>query len=106
MQAAKTDPPYLLGPPTLGWLSACLGEIARATKPGSLARVACPALVLSGGRDSLIPLTAQRHVAAVLGADHLVLPEAGHEILQEVNTVRDRALEAIIGFFDEYAKPA
>ncbi|AMM83445.1 alpha/beta hydrolase [Martelella sp. AD-3] len=99
--AAKTDPPYLLGPVTFGWLSACLGAIRRLTRPKALAAIGCPSLVLSAGRDALIPAGSQAQLAAMLGARHLVLPSSGHEILQEVDAVRRPALDAILGFFDE-----
>ncbi|WP_187326920.1 alpha/beta fold hydrolase [Martelella lutilitoris] len=99
--AAETDPPYLLGPVTFGWLSACLGAIRRLTRPKALAVIDCPSLVLSAGRDALIPANSQARLAARLGARHLVLPSSGHEILQEVDSVRRPALEAILGFFDE-----
>ncbi len=99
--AAETDPPYLLGPVTFGWLSACLGAIRQTTRPKALAAIDCPSLVLSAGRDALIPAEPQARLTARLGARHLVLPSSGHEILQEVDAVRRPALEAILGFFDE-----
>ncbi|MBB4121991.1 alpha/beta fold hydrolase [Martelella radicis] len=99
--AAKTDPPYLLGPVTFGWLSACLGAISRLTRPKALAAIDCPSLVLSAGRDALIPAKQQARVARRLGARHLVLEPSGHEILQETDAVRRPALDAILRFFEE-----
>ncbi|MET3598524.1 alpha/beta hydrolase [Martelella mangrovi] len=103
LQAARHDPPYLLGPVSYGWLSACIGEIKRMTKPERLASISCPVLVLSGGRDSVIPADAQARLAERLGAHHVVLPESGHEIFQEADATRDRALEATIGFLDTHS---
>ena len=59
LAAAETDPPYLLGSVSFGWLSACLSEISRITKPKALAAITCPVFVLSAGRDSIIPETAK-----------------------------------------------
>ncbi|TCT31095.1 alpha/beta fold hydrolase [Martelella mediterranea] len=100
---AKDDPPYLLGTPTFGWLRACLNETARLRKPLSLKQVKMPVLLIAPGHDVLVPFSEQVATGCRLNARILALSGAGHDILQERDEMRDRAVAAILMFLDAQA---
>ncbi|WP_181409805.1 alpha/beta fold hydrolase [Martelella alba] len=101
MEAARGTN-YLLGAPTFGWVAEALGQIARITRPHALARIDLPVLLLSAGRDTIIKPATQRRIAGQLKTCKLVeIPGAGHEILQETDPLRDKAMAAIIDFLGE-----
>ena len=96
------DPALRLGPPSWGWLaSAFAGTRALAADP-RLERLATPVLMLVAAADGLVDPRAARRVAARLPRGELALfgRESGHEILREVDAVRNRALAAIDAFLD------
>jgi len=55
--------------------AAAVWEAARGAREGAIGAV--PAVVVSGGRDPLLPAPAAAALAATLHADHVVLPDAG-----------------------------
>ncbi|WP_052699653.1 alpha/beta fold hydrolase [Martelella endophytica] len=104
MKAAKSDPPYLLGSPTYGWLAECLAAAKRVRQKEALSRVGLPTLVLSAGSDGVIPAAPQKKVAEGLGARHVVVPGSRHDLLQERDAMRDAAMAEILSFL-ETVKP-
>ncbi|MGH7342801.1 MAG: hypothetical protein ACREKH_20140, partial [Candidatus Rokuibacteriota bacterium] len=56
-------------------VAAAVWETARGVPDGLVSTV--PTMVVSGGRDALLPPPEAAALAATLGADHVVLPEAG-----------------------------
>lgn len=56
-------------------------------------RVVCPALVIHGSRDRIIPVEQGREVAAALRADWLEVPSAGHNDLLGNNMVWRRLFD-------------
>lgn len=93
--------PFLeMGPASWGWMRASVESSAKLW--GMVARVAVPVLVLSTRADRLVSHRAAAKAAGMMPRGELVMfgPEARHEILREVDAVRDRALGAIDGFID------
>ncbi|WP_176082857.1 alpha/beta hydrolase [Martelella sp. HB161492] len=101
MEAARGTN-YILGAPTFGWVAEALGQIARITRPHALSRIELPVLLLSAGRDTIIPPATQRRIARQIKTCRLVeIPGAGHEILQERDPLRAKAITAIVDFLGE-----
>lgn len=96
--AGPADLSYLLGAPSFGWLSQCLGEIGRLRRSENLRSVRPPVLMLIAGEDSLIPATAQHDIARSLKAEIAFLPQSAHDILQERDEIRTVAMDRIISF--------
>ena len=96
-------PGYLLGSPTWGWLNAAYRSIARLT-PDRLRQVQSPILLLGTNRDRLVSAAAIRWASRLLPhAELFMYPDAGHELLREIDAVRLDALARIDAFLDEHA---
>jgi lysophospholipase len=69
---------------------------------GLLEAVDVPVLLLAASADALVSSRAIRRAAARLPRAEVVTfgPEAHHEVLREIDEVRDRALAAIDDFLD------
>lgn len=64
----------------------------------SLARIACPTLVLCGGQDMLTPLDRHEEMAAAIpGASLVVIPDCGHLATLEAPQAVNAALVAWLG---------
>ncbi|MEO0058261.1 MAG: hypothetical protein RIT17_1737, partial [Pseudomonadota bacterium] len=76
--------------------------------PGALEAVTVPVLILSTSSDKLVSHPANLRAARRLPKGEMVAfgTEAHHEILREVDAVRDRAMAAIAEFLDRVAPPA
>jgi len=62
----------------------------------SAAKIACPALLISGARDLMTPARAAKSIAeALAGSKSLVIPGTGHDLMQEQP---DAVLDALIAF--------
>jgi lysophospholipase len=97
-------PGFSLGPPSWGWLSAAYRSIATLT-PQTLRSIELPVLLLGTERDRLVSPSAIRWAAELLPKSELTMfPDAGHEILREVDPIRLKALERIDIFLDEHAR--
>ena len=96
-------PELVMGPGSWGWLERAYASMRRLAAPGVLERVAVPVLILATTEDRLVSYRAIAAAAARLPDARLVTfgSEAAHEILREVDPVRNRALEAIDRFLDE-----
>ncbi len=102
----RVDMPELAsGAPTWGWLSAAYAAMASLEASSALAEMAVPLLILAAGADRLVSIDAIRAIVARLpdARLHVYGPEVAHEILREVDAVRDDALARIDAFFDERA---
>ncbi|RVQ66611.1 alpha/beta hydrolase [Croceicoccus ponticola] len=101
-------PELVMGPASWGWLEQALASMRRIMAPDSLARVRTPILIIASRADRLVSPRAIRKAAALLPDAQLVEfgPESAHEILREVDPVRDRALAAIRDFLDQRAPRA
>ena len=93
-----------LGPPSWGWLRAALASNAALDRPGTLEQVRVPILLLAAANDRLVSGAAIARAAARLPDARLeTFPEGAHELLREVDPIRDRALGLIDAFFDARA---
>ncbi len=96
----KAAPHLLLGSPTIGWLNAALKSLAMINRPDYFARIKIPVLIFAAGNDVIIPSRAVEDYAARLKTGTgILLPEAKHEILQEIDTIRTRFWAAFDAYF-------
>ncbi len=95
-------PELVLGPPSLHWLASAQASCDWIDDAGRPESVACPTFVLGTDADALVSPRAIREIAARLPYGQLLMMgrEAAHEILREVDTVRDRAIGAIDTFLE------
>lgn len=96
----EARPGLAMGPASWGWVAQALASIAALEKPGVLEGVELPVLLFGTSVDGLVSWPAIRRAAARLPKGELLRfgPEAAHEILREVDPVRDKALAAIEDF--------
>lgn len=101
----EVRPELAMGPASWGWLEQAVISMAKTADKAALAKVKVPVLILSARHDRLVSPKAIRRAAGLLPDAQLVEfgAEARHEILREVDPVRDRALAAIRGFLDQRA---
>ena len=93
-------PELVMGPGSWGWVAGAMRSIRALERPGMLEGVRVPVFLFATTADLLVGTRAIRRASARLpGAEILWFgPEARHEILREVDPVRDRALSAIDQF--------
>jgi len=98
-------PELAMGPPSWGWLAAALASIRFLDRPGRLEAVRTPVLLVATTADRLVTFAAIERAARRLPHGELLRfgDEARHEILREVDAVRDRALGGIDDFLDRAA---
>ncbi|WP_374414773.1 alpha/beta fold hydrolase [Novosphingobium colocasiae] len=91
-----------MGAASWGWVERALASIRRLERRGVLEAVRVPVLMLATRADRLVSWPAIARAARRLPHCELVAygPEARHEILREVDAVRDHALGAIAAFLD------
>lgn len=96
------DPTLALGPPSWAWLGAAYASVAAMDAPGLLERVTVPTLIVGTDGDKLVSPAAIRRAAARLPHAQLLMfgPEVAHELLRELDDVREVALARIDGFLD------
>lgn len=101
----EARPELAMGPGSWGWLEQAVISMAGIARPAALARVTAPVLLLATRADRLVSPGAIRRAARLLPDARLVEfgDEARHEILREVDPVRDKAMHAIRDFLDERA---
>lgn len=101
----RQRPDIAMGPASWGWIEQALASIRMLEKPGVLESVHVPILLLGTSADPLVSWPAIRRAARRLPASTLVAfgSDCRHEILREVDPVRDRALDAIRTFLDRVA---
>lgn len=98
-------PEIAIGPPSWAWVAAAFAGTRVLKTDARLSTMAVPMLILSPDADRLVDASAARAVAARLPDAKLVRygDESAHELLREVDAVRDRALAEIDGFLDSRA---
>ena len=96
------EPGLALGPPTLGWLNASLASIDYLSKRHVLENVMVPTLFFGAAEEALTDNAALEHVTGALKDTELVMvPGARHEILQEVDEVRETFWEGFDRFVEK-----
>ena len=100
-------PQLVMGPASWRWVERAYASWRRLEQAGALESVATPVLFLSTAADKLVSHPANLRAAARLPHGEMVAfgSEAHHEILREVDAVRDRAMDAIAAFLDKAAPP-
>jgi lysophospholipase len=95
-------PSLQMGAASWGWVERAYESIRRLAEPGALEAIETPVLMLATTADRLVDFPAIARAARRLPKGELLSfgPEASHEILREVDPVRDRALAAIDSFLD------
>jgi lysophospholipase len=96
----EQKPDLACGPPSWQWLAQAFGSTAALQGDSRLGSLAVPVLMLVADADKLVDPKAARRIAAKLPDCTLVRfgAESAHEILREVDPVRDRAIAAIDSF--------
>lgn len=101
-------PDIVLDAPTWGWLRAAYRSLAVVAQPGYLEQLRTPLLILASEGDKVVSTPAIVRAAERLpdARLHLYGRQVAHEILREVDAVRDDALARIDAFFAERARAA
>ena len=102
-------PELVMGPASWGWVERAYASWKELEAPGAMEEVSTPVLIVSTSSDKLVSHAANVRAAKRLPKGELVAfgNEAHHEILREVDEVRERAMGAIAEFLDRVApKPA
>ncbi len=101
----EARPEIAMGPGSWGWVASAFGSMRGLQLPGLLERVQQPVLILAADRDRLVDNRAIERAARRLPHAELVRFGSGarHELLREVDPIRDRALAAIDEFLDRCA---
>ncbi len=95
-------PELVMGPASWRWVERAYASWRRLEEPGALEAVTMPVLLLSTSSDKLVSHPANLAATRRLPQGEMVAfgAEAHHEILREVDAVRDRAMAAIADFLD------
>jgi len=92
----EQNPALALGGVTYGWLDAAFRSLDRLAAPGYLQGVDAPVLILMPEHEQVVDPVAARHVAAHMPHCRLkVVPGGRHELLRDVDAVRNRTLAEI-----------
>ncbi len=93
-------PELVMGPGSWGWVERAYASTRVLEAPGAMEKLQTPVLILSTSADKLVSHDACVRAAKRLPNGELVEfgEEARHEILREIDAVRDRAMEAIADF--------
>jgi lysophospholipase len=95
------DPRLSLGGPTVGWARQAVRSMFLTAQPGFLERIAVPVTVVSAGEDRLVePRTHVAMVKRLEAGELVVLQDARHEVMMEIEPIRARFWDA----FDRLAK--
>ena len=101
----EARPELVMGPASWRWVERAYASWRQLEAPGALEAVDVPVLFLSTSSDKLVSHPANVRAANRLPKGEMVAfdLEAHHEILREVDGVRDRAMDAITEFLDRTA---
>ena len=101
----RARPELVMGPGSWGWVAAALGSIRRLARPGVLEAVDLPVYIFATSVDRLVGARAIARAEARLPRAQWQWfgAEAAHEILREVDAVRERALGEIDRFLESIA---
>lgn len=90
-------PELVMGPGSWGWIERAYASMRCIFEPGKLEAVSIPVLLIGTSNDKLVDMKSIVRAADRLPKGELLAfgKEAHHEILREVDPVRNRALQAI-----------
>jgi lysophospholipase len=87
------------GGPTVGWARQAARSMSACLAPGYLERIDLPVLLMTAGQDQIInPASHAPVVARIRHAEHVIFPDAKHEIMMETDDIRARFWAAFDGF--------
>lgn len=103
----RMRPELVMGPGSWGWVAAAMASIRGLGRRGVLEGVDLPVHIVATTVDRLVGHRAIARAEARLPrvSSQWFGPEAAHEILREVDAVRERALEAIDRFLESAVAP-
>jgi lysophospholipase len=95
-------PELVMGPASWRWVERAYASWRVIEAPGALESVDVPVLIISTAADKLVSHPANVRAAARLPRGELIVlgDEAYHEVLREVDAVRDPLMAAIAAFLD------
>ncbi|WP_370178356.1 alpha/beta fold hydrolase [Alteriqipengyuania sp.] len=98
-------PDVAMGPASWGWVAAAIASMRVIEAKGALEGVKTPVFLFGTTNDQLVAWAAIERAAKRLPFGELLKfeKEAHHEILREVDAVRDRAMDGIADFLDRKA---
>ena len=98
----ETRPELEMGPASWGWLERALASICVLQASGMLEHITTPVHIIATRADALVSYTAIAREVRRLPHGELTSfgRDAAHELLREVDPIRDACLSAIDGFFD------
>lgn len=98
-------PDVKLGPPSWHWIERAIESIRLLDRPGALEAVQTPILLLATTADQLVSTPRiLKDSKRLPHAETLIFgKEAAHELLREVDAVRNECLSRIDAFLDKYA---
>lgn len=101
-------PELIMGPGSWGWVERAYASMREMFAIDRLEKVQTPVLLLGTSADMLVGLAAIEEAARRLPKAELIRfgEEARHEILREVDPVRERAMKSIAAFLDRVAPAA
>lgn len=99
------EPDLAIGAPTVGWIQAAFRSMALAGDPAYCAAIRRPVLLTLAGEERIVSNDAIRRLAGLLPDCRLIeFPGARHELLGEIDEVRDRLWCEIDRFLEEGMK--
>jgi lysophospholipase len=98
-------PEVKLGPPSWHWIERAIASIRLLDEPGKLEAVKTPILLMATTADQLVSTPRVIKDSKRLPHSETLIfgKEAAHELLREVDAVRDQCLDRITLFMDQYA---
>lgn len=101
----QANPANVTGPPSWTWLIEAFRSTRELRDSPALAAMNVPLLALVAEADGLVDAKAGLAMLAKLPDARVVRfgKESAHEILREIDSVRDRAISEIDGFLEAYA---
>jgi lysophospholipase len=101
-------PELVIGPASWRWVERAAASIERLRAPGVLEAVTIPVLLLAAKHDALVSWPAIEQAATRMPRAQLNAwgPEARHEMLREVDAVRDAVMAVVDNFLDRMVPAA
>lgn len=96
---ATAHPELAIAGPTAAWLFAATRAMGRLNDPDFVGSITIPTLMIAGGNDKVVSVRAIEELGWRMRSGRtLVIPAGRHELLQEVDLVREQFLAALRAF--------
>jgi len=101
----RTDPMLITHGVTWRWAREAATSMSQVNQPENISRITTPVLIANAMRDSLVdPVPTQKFTQACTSAVALELDEAEHEVLQELDAIRNEFFLAFDSFVATHTK--